>query len=216
MPRRPLLSIIAPLVALLLVACSASSPVTDSTPDSPDATAAPASGGTLTVGRTAAPDSLNPGSGYVTESFDIWFLVYDTLIYTDLRNQPQPLLASEWSVGEDGRTWTFKLREGATWHDGTPLTAEDVVFTFELLRDFESFGLFKVYADVLERATATDATTAVLTFSEPVADTDGAGDSLRTLHQLRNLVPQLSLLALTWLGNEGGPLPFIGKYGGHG
>ncbi|NJM05520.1 ABC transporter substrate-binding protein, partial [Candidatus Gracilibacteria bacterium] len=172
MPRRPLLSIIAPLVALLLVACSASSPVTDSTPDSPDATAAPASGGTLTVGRTAAPDSLNPGSGYVTESFDIWFLVYDTLIYTDLRNQPQPLLASEWSVGEDGRTWTFKLREGATWHDGTPLTAEDVVFTFELLRDFESFGLFKVYADVLERATATDATTAVLTFSEPVADTD--------------------------------------------
>lgn len=50
----------------------------------------------------------------------------------------------------------------------------------------------------------------------PGAATDGAADTLRALYQLRTLVPQLSLLALTWLGNEGGPLPFIGKYGGHG
>src|SRR5207247_6503641 len=77
----------------------------------PQPTAAPstATGGTITIGRTAAPDSLNTGAAYLSEAFDIFYLTYDALITTDLRNQPQPQLAKEWSVGADGKTGTLKL-----------------------------------------------------------------------------------------------------------
>src|SRR5262249_53535259 len=113
-------------------------------PAATEPTAAPAStatGGTLTVGRTATPDSLNPGVAYLSEAFDIINLVYDFLITTDLRNQPQPQLAKEWSSSADGKVWTFKLHDGAKWHDGKPLTAEDVAFTFNMIKGFESFAL---------------------------------------------------------------------------
>jgi len=42
----------------------------------------------------------------------------------------EPDLATEWSLGDDGVTWTFKLREGVTFHNGNPFTADDVVFSF--------------------------------------------------------------------------------------
>lgn len=133
---------------------------------------APASGGTVRIGRTATPDSLNPGAAYLAEAFDVIELVYDALIDTDLRNQPIPQLAESWSVSEDGRVWTFTLHEGATWHDGQPVTAEDVVFTWEMIAGFESFALLKDYTTLFESAEAPDPRTAVLTFSEPVANTD--------------------------------------------
>jgi peptide/nickel transport system substrate-binding protein len=136
------------------------------------ATAAPATttGGIITIGRTAAPDSLNPGAGYLTEAFDIWYLAYDALTTTDLRNQQQPQLAKEWSVSEDGKTWTFKLHEGAKWSDGKPVTAEDVAFTWNMISGFESFALIKDYTSLLTSAEAKDPTTAVLTFEQPVAN----------------------------------------------
>jgi peptide/nickel transport system substrate-binding protein len=138
-------------------------------------TAAPAAataGGVLNIGRTATPDSLNPGVAYLSESFDIFYLVYDTLITTDLRNKAQPQLAKEWSVDSSGKVWTFKLHEGAKWHDGQPLTAEDVAFTWNMVNGFESFALIKSQTSLLEKAEAPDPTTAVLTFEQPVANTD--------------------------------------------
>lgn len=136
------------------------------------ATASATSGGILSIGRSATPDSLNPGVAYLSEAFDIINLVYDTLITTDLRNQAQPQLAKEWSVSADGKVWTFKLHDGAKWHDGQPVTAEDVAFTFNMIKGFEAFALIKTYTNLLAKAEAPDATTAVLTFEQPVANTD--------------------------------------------
>ncbi len=48
---------------------------------------------------------------------------------------PQPDLAERWEVSKDGRTWTFHLRQGVSWHDGKPFTAEDVKFSLELYAD---------------------------------------------------------------------------------
>jgi peptide/nickel transport system substrate-binding protein len=144
-------------------------------PAAAEPTAAPApatSGGMLSIGRTATPDSLNPGVAYLSEAFDIISLVYDSLISTDLRNQAQPQLAKEWSVSADGKVWTFKLHDGGKWHDGQPLTAEDVAFTFNMIKGFDSFALLKSYTSLLAKAEAPDATTAVLTFEQPVANTD--------------------------------------------
>ena len=46
-----------------------------------------------------------------------------------------PDLAESWTVDATGATWTFQLREDAVWHDGEPVTAEDVVFTIRVLQD---------------------------------------------------------------------------------
>jgi ABC-type transport system substrate-binding protein len=58
-------------------------------------------------------------------------LVYDTLITYDDDTVPMPWLAESWTVSADGRSATFTIRDGVTWHDGTALTAEDVKFTFD-------------------------------------------------------------------------------------
>ncbi|MEO7911816.1 MAG: peptide ABC transporter substrate-binding protein [Roseiflexaceae bacterium] len=161
---------------------TAAAPAADATAEQPTTapvaaeptavTASATSGGILSIGRPATPDSLNPGVAYLSEAFDIINLVYDTLITTDLRNHAQPQLAKEWSVSADGKVWTFKLHDGATWHDGQPVTAEDVAFTFNMIKGFEAFALIKSYTSLLTKAEAPDATTAVLTFEQPVANTD--------------------------------------------
>jgi peptide/nickel transport system substrate-binding protein len=61
--------------------------------------------------------------------------VYDYLVDVDAANAVQPRLAYWWTVSDDGLVYTFDLVEGAVFHDGTPLTADDVVWTFDRLRD---------------------------------------------------------------------------------
>jgi peptide/nickel transport system substrate-binding protein len=63
--------------------------------------------------------------------------VYDYLVDVDVDNAVQPRLAYWWTVSDDGLSYTFDLVEGATFHDGSPLTADDVVWTFDRLRDAE-------------------------------------------------------------------------------
>jgi len=58
-------------------------------------------------------------------------LIYDTLVYRTMDNTYKPFLAESWEISEDGTEITFTLREGVTFHDGTPLTADAVKFTFE-------------------------------------------------------------------------------------
>ncbi len=78
--------------------------------------------------------------------------VYDYLVDIDQNSNIQPRLATSWQVSEDGLTYTFQLAEGATFHDGTPFTAEDVVWTYNRLRDPEldspTVDLYSNIADV--------------------------------------------------------------------
>jgi len=68
------------------------------------------------------------GPGYLLTS-----LIFDSLVWKD-QNGFVPWLCSEWK--EDGRTWSFNMREGVMWHDGKPLTAEDVKFTFTYMKEY--------------------------------------------------------------------------------
>lgn len=75
---------------------------------------------------------LNPytyQSGY--PGWNLMTLVYDPLFYPDNNNEPIPWLVRDTRVSQDGRTWTLTLRPNLRWHDGRPLTSEDVKFTFE-------------------------------------------------------------------------------------
>jgi peptide/nickel transport system substrate-binding protein len=64
--------------------------------------------------------------------------VYDYLVDITPENEIVPRLASEWNISDDGRTYVFQLAPGVTFHDGSPFTSEDVVWTFDRLRDPEA------------------------------------------------------------------------------
>ena len=57
--------------------------------------------------------------------------IFDTLAFPDVTGEPKPWLAKSWTTSPDGKTWTFNLNENAKFHDGMPLTSDDVVFTFD-------------------------------------------------------------------------------------
>jgi len=87
-----------------------------------------AQGGALRVGLPSVPAGLDPATALEGPVSVIARQVFDTLVqYRDLTSDLEPGLASQWSVSRDGLTWTFRLREGVHFHDGTALTAQHVV-----------------------------------------------------------------------------------------
>ncbi len=76
-----------------------------------------------------SPFAYRRGGGYIQASY-----LYDTLVWKDSTGELIPWLAQSWEESDDGLTYTFQLNDGVTWHDGMPLTAEDVAFTFDYFR----------------------------------------------------------------------------------
>jgi peptide/nickel transport system substrate-binding protein len=88
---------------------------------------------TLRVGWITPPDVLNPFTFTTTSSNEILWLIYDTLMEYNLSLAPEPSLAAKQSMSADGKSFTYHLRHGATWHDGTPFSAHDVKYTFDVM-----------------------------------------------------------------------------------
>ena len=74
--------------------------------------------------------------------------VYDYLVDVSAENEIVPRLAQEWSRDEEGLVYTFQLAEGVTFHDGSDFTAEDVVWTYQRLRDTEGLPTADLYANI--------------------------------------------------------------------
>ena len=96
----------------------------------------PASGGTYTEAMVGQLQRLNPllANNNQADS-DISRLIFSSLFTTDNRGLAQGDLVEKWGVSEDGKIYNMVLKEGVEWHDGEPLTPEDVVFTIDLIRD---------------------------------------------------------------------------------
>ncbi|OLT11023.1 peptide ABC transporter substrate-binding protein [Pseudonocardia sp. CNS-139] len=89
-------------------------------------------GGTMVFGAPGAPDNFDPLFAQDGETFRPARQMYDTLItYEQGSADLAPGLATEWTPNADGTEWTFTLREGVTFHDGTPFDAEAVCFNFD-------------------------------------------------------------------------------------
>lgn len=95
----------------------------------------PRTGGTLRLVRPGAdPSSFNPAA--FAMDFQVAASYLDPLLRADpLTMEPTPWLAESWDVSADGTEITYALRGDVRWHDGTPLTAADVAFSFEVYRD---------------------------------------------------------------------------------
>ncbi|MCL4786696.1 MAG: ABC transporter substrate-binding protein [Verrucomicrobia bacterium] len=88
-------------------------------------------GGRLTLTSPGVPQTFNPLLASDAASEDVIRLLFAPLVRFDpVAQTPQPALAESWTVEPDQRTWTFTLRRGLRWSDGQPLTAADVVFTW--------------------------------------------------------------------------------------
>jgi peptide/nickel transport system substrate-binding protein len=101
--------------------------------------AQPATGGIYTEALVGSLGRLNPVlDTYNTSDQDIDSLVYSGLIDFDDRGLPYGDLAESWGISQDGTIYNFSIREEAVWHDGEPVTSQDVVFTVEMMRGEES------------------------------------------------------------------------------
>jgi peptide/nickel transport system substrate-binding protein len=88
-------------------------------------------GGRLVIATFSEAKTFNPVTANESSSIDILRFLFASLVNIDVPTQKYlPALAESWSVAPDEKTWTFKLRKGLRWSDGQPLTADDVVFTF--------------------------------------------------------------------------------------
>ena len=125
----------------------------------------------LHFGWLGKPDTLNPAYAFLVESTTILDLVYNTLLRPDQSGKYAGDLAKEWSVSEDGLTWTFKLHDNVTWHDGTPLTAEDVAWTINaVINDPDGWATNSGYVAGFKEVTAPDPQTVVITVDEPISN----------------------------------------------
>jgi peptide/nickel transport system substrate-binding protein len=128
-------------------------------------------GGQVIYGASADIDTLNPQlfgdilTGYVVGA------IYEWLVGVNPTNGfPAPGLADYWELAEDGRTYTFHLNPNAAWHDGVPVTAADIVFSFDAALDESSLGSFQSSVGrVLESYRAVDDHTVELVSRTPLA-----------------------------------------------
>ncbi|MEJ0091299.1 MAG: ABC transporter substrate-binding protein [Limisphaerales bacterium] len=88
-------------------------------------------GGRMVMSEISDPKTFNPITANETSSRDIYRLMFKKLLDLDCVTQTiGPSLAESWTNLPDGKTWIFKLRKGLRWSDGEPITADDVVFTW--------------------------------------------------------------------------------------
>jgi peptide/nickel transport system substrate-binding protein len=164
--------------ALVLSACGGGLPATEApAPAEPGAAEpqappeAPPEPAIVRIGYAGSPDTLNPGAAVLTDSYLMFELVYDTMYDLNLDGTFSLSLAESVDTSDDNLVWTYKLRD-ATFHDGTPLTAEDVVFSYDLYANTEGYPWMGDYTYYFDSVEATDEKTVVITLSEAIPNLD--------------------------------------------
>ncbi len=129
-------------------------------------------GKTLTFAQSVAVTDLGPAYGAFLNypaGYEVAFVLYDRLVTFDPELNIVPQLATSWETSEDGRTWTFHLREGVTFHDGTPFNADAVKFNVERMLDPERNTTNRPIWSPISGANVVDDLTVQITTTEPYA-----------------------------------------------
>ncbi|MGI9484622.1 MAG: ABC transporter substrate-binding protein [Geminicoccaceae bacterium] len=128
------------------------------------AIAEPRPGGTLIIATASSPRHLNPAVQSGTPVGIPGSQVFAAPLRFDADWNPEPYLAESWEWSKDGLSLTLKLVEGATFHDGHPITSEDVAFSIKTIKANHPF---KTMFGVVETVETPDERTAVLKLSQP-------------------------------------------------
>lgn len=135
----------------------------------PEPTASPKSGGTLIAARAADMTGLDPHKQTAFSSFRVLEHIYEPLLNLDKDMNVVPNLAQSWEWSDDGLTLTMTLQEGVVFHNGTPMTSEDVKATYERILNEETAAAARSFFSSIASVEAPDAATVVFTLSTPNA-----------------------------------------------
>jgi peptide/nickel transport system substrate-binding protein len=153
-------------IAQTLVAAGASLLIAAGTAD------AQKQGGSITVGQELDIPGFDPlkVGVYDTSAQSAAALIYDTLTYLDDKGEPQPKLALSWTHSEDFKTWTFKLRPGVKFHDGTPFNAQAVKDNYDRWMDPANKCRCAFYISGIHDVRAPDELTVVFNLNNPAVN----------------------------------------------
>lgn len=154
------------LAALILSACGGAPTSGTDAPVAEETASVPS---VVHVGWAGSPDSLNPGMAILVEAYTIFELVYDSMYELNLDGSFTLSLADSVNRSDDGLVYTYKIKDGIKWHDGQPLTAEDVSYSYNLYKDTPEYpylnGYYTPYFSSIE---ATANNEVVLTLTEAI------------------------------------------------
>lgn len=122
---------------------------------------------TMNIALAEEPDNLNPVSD--ANAYDI-MKIYSGLVKSDEGLKMAPDLAESWEVAPDGKTYTFHLLGGIKWQDGEDFTADDVLFTYDAVRDDKWLSVFPVSSEYknIEDVSIVDPSTVKFTLKEGI------------------------------------------------
>lgn len=129
--------------------------------------ASPAPAGTVTAVMQGPLRSLDPiiTTAYIVRNYG--YMVYDTLLALDGSGQIQPQMLQGWKVSDDGTTYTFTLRDGLKWSDGTPVRAEDCVASIKRWATVDKTG--QMMSSLLQDMSVVDDHTFTMHFKVPTS-----------------------------------------------
>jgi ABC-type transport system substrate-binding protein len=130
---------------------------------------APVAGGTLIFAAGADPDSLDPQNTQSNPGEQVNRMMYENLVRFNTKMQIEPALAESWTQSADGLTWTFKLRKGVRFHDGTPFDAKTVKYFFDRVLGDEKPFKASLYTPFVQGAQVVDDNTVRVTLKQPFA-----------------------------------------------
>jgi len=188
--------------SLLLSACASAAPATQ-----PETVKEPASSASLEVDRVlrmgvAGSPKIDPAVGTDAASCMSFVNIYDFLVNVKLDGSIEPSLAERWETSADSKEFTFFLRKGVKFHDGTELNADDVVFSAERLKTMGE-GFAFIYKGLIDKVEKVDDYSVKFTLTRPV------GAFVSTLVRLAVLNKDLVLQHLDMTGKYGE----MGDYG---
>jgi len=127
-------------------------------------------GGEIIVGLNYEMDNLDPAVTPYAVSHWVMMNIFDTLVWRGTDGTFYPGLADSWEINEDGTAYTFKLKQGVTFHDGTPFNADAVKFAFDHIVDPETkSGFASSLLGPYDSTEVVDDSTAIVHFSAPYA-----------------------------------------------
>jgi peptide/nickel transport system substrate-binding protein len=162
--RTRLSVIVLTLIMTLLVSACGSNQAASPSPNASEggaATQAPAAeaGGTAVVVVPQDPDSLDPHLAVASGTSEMMFNVFEGLLKPNEKGEVYPALAESYEVSADGLTYTFKIRKGVKFHNGNPMTVDDVKYSYERLMGKDTGkSLNSAFANVASVETPDDAT----------------------------------------------------------
>jgi peptide/nickel transport system substrate-binding protein len=141
----------------------------ETAPTEPAGSSGSGKGGSLIHVRTSDSDSLDPQRTIAGPSWFVFSNIFDTLVGKNMDLEFEPIIAETFEISDDGLTYTFAIRDGMMFHDGTPVTAESVKFTFDRASNPDAPAQALSFISAYQSSELADDKTIVMTLSEPSA-----------------------------------------------